>query len=378
MSRTLKIAAVQMDAAPAPLAERLGRAARLIAESASAGAQLVVLPELFNSGYEYHDRNYGLAEPVDGETVTWMKQQAAQHGIHLVGSLLLRDEEDIYNAALLIAPDGRTWRYNKNYPFLWERAYFREGRDMTVADTDLGKFGLMICWDTAHPGMWERYAGKVDAIVIPSCPPKISSADLVFPDGLRVNVRELGGIWNSMYTDEEYFPGPDMDEHAAWMRVPVVSTVGGGTFRSRLPLPNVSFPPYLAARPDLWNRLAQVSEVYLEAGFDPQTKVIGANGLVLARVTSGGDGFAVAEVTLADTPPRPEDPPPPMRTSPLVYFLADVFGASLVTVLYRRGVRKQWGAHMAPVDPRTRMWAGAVIAAAAGGLIAGWLARGRK
>jgi predicted amidohydrolase len=42
-----------------------------------------------------------------------MKAQAAQHNIHLVGTLLLLDETDIYNTALLVAPDGRTWRYEK-------------------------------------------------------------------------------------------------------------------------------------------------------------------------------------------------------------------------------------------------------------------------
>src|SRR5215510_7623216 len=182
-TRTIKVAAVQMDAAPAPLAERLSRAADLVAEAANGGAQLVVLPELFNTGYEYSDHNYALAERMDGETVTWMKAQAHQHSIHLAGSLMLLDQEDVYNTALLIAPDGRTWRYDKNYPFNWERAYFREGRQITVADTDLGKLGMMICWDSAHPEMWGRYAGKVDAMLIASCPPRLASADLVFPDG---------------------------------------------------------------------------------------------------------------------------------------------------------------------------------------------------
>lgn len=45
-------------------------ATSLIAEAARAGAQLVVLPELLNTGYEYRDRNYALAESIDGETVT--------------------------------------------------------------------------------------------------------------------------------------------------------------------------------------------------------------------------------------------------------------------------------------------------------------------
>ncbi len=372
MSRTLKVAAVQMDSRPAPLDERLHRTGCLVDEAADAGAQLVVLPELFNSGYEFDDRNFALAEPIDGETVAWMKATAQRRGVHLVGSLLLRDQEDVYNAALLVAPDGRLWRYNKNYPFLWERTYFREGRDIAIADTDLGKLGMLICWDSAHADMWERYAGKVDAMIVVSCPPKLSSADLVFPDGLRLNIRSLGSLMKTIYTDEEYFPGADMDDHAAWLGIPVIHTSGGGAFRSRLPLPALSVGAYLLARPDLWGRLQQASEVVLEAGYDPQTKIVDANGDVASRVQAAGDGWTMAEVPLAETPPHPRHLQPRMRTPSLAYFFADVFGAAMVIPLYRRGVRRQWGEHMAPTDPRSQLWLALLLFTA----VAAWMLGG--
>lgn len=168
MSRTLKVAAVQMDAQPAPVVDRLGRAARLVADAAAQGAQLVVLPEVFNTGYTYHEINYTLAERSDGQTMTWMLAHAAQHKVHISGTFLLLDGGEIYNTAFLVAPDGRTWRYDKRYPFSWERAYFRAGSDATIADTELGKLGMMICWDHVHPELWAEHAGKVDAMVIMS------------------------------------------------------------------------------------------------------------------------------------------------------------------------------------------------------------------
>jgi predicted amidohydrolase len=341
----------------------------LVAEAASAGAQLIVLPEVFNTGYTFESANYGLAEPIDGMTAMWMREQAAAHNIYLAGTFMLRDEEDVYNTALLIAPDGQQWRYDKQFPFLWERAYFREGDRITVADTDLGKLGMMICWDAAHASVWARYAGKVDGLIVMSCPPKLSAADLVFPNGQRVNVRELGANWERFYTDEEYFTGADMDQQAAWLRVPVVATVGAGTFRSRLPLPHVSLLPYVAARTDLWEKLRSAPNVQIEAGFDPQTKIISPNGTVLDRVTTGGEGFALAEVTLPKTTPQPTAPQPKMRTHSAVYMLADVLAPSLLVPLYRRGIRRQWGREMAPLEMRTKIWLGLVGAAAT----LGWL-----
>ena len=89
MARQVKIAAMQMIAHPASTHQRLERAEALVAGACRDGAQLVVLPEVFNTGYEYSDQNYGRAEPLDGPTVAWMKQLASRNQIHLAGTLLL-------------------------------------------------------------------------------------------------------------------------------------------------------------------------------------------------------------------------------------------------------------------------------------------------
>ncbi len=365
MSRKLKAATVQMDATPAPVPERLARAADLVAEAAGSGAQLVVLPEVFNTGYAYSDDNYALPETLEGQTVTWMKQQAADHKIHLAGTLMLRDSDEVYNTALLVAPDGQTWRYDKNYPFLWERAYFREGKGITIAETELGKLGMMICWDSAHPNLWERYAGKVDAMVIMSCPPKLSSANIVFPGDEARNgghpLSQSSLVGQMVYTEEEYFSGIDMDEHAAWLGVPVIHTAGAGKFSTGMPLPSISLIALSSMQPGLWKHLDKADDVRIEAGYDKQTKVVDGTGTVVARVTVDGDGFTLAELDLPDERPLPFEPQPAMRTPSVAYLMADTLGALLLPPIYRRGLRRQWGANMAPVDTATRVWTAALI-----------------
>lgn len=331
MSRKLKIAALQMDATPGPTAERLARATDLVAEAAMSGAELVVLPECYNTGYAYIESNYSAAEPLDGQTVTWMKRQAQQHKIHLVGTLMLCDGDEVYNSALLFAPDGRMWRYDKRYPFNWERAYFREGHQMTVAETDLGQFGMLICWDSAHAKLWAQYAGKVDAVIIPSCPPKLGEAEVVFADGTRVQ----------NWVSSSHFADHDLHDQAAWLKVPVVHSSGSGTFRSPMPLPWMSVMGLLLGRPTKWVHLPKAASAQLETDYGQHTQIISATGEVIGRVTERGDGFTLAEVELAEEPPKPDAPQPKMRTAGMAYFFADVFGPALLKLVYRRGLRRK-------------------------------------
>ena len=191
MPRSLKVASIQMNAEPAPREERLRQAESLIAGAAASGAQLAVLPEVFNTGYVYSDDNYQRAETFDGPTISWIKSTAQKFDIYLVGSLLLREGDEIYNAQILIAPDGQHWRYDKTYPWAWERAYFRGGRGPKVADTPLGRFGLLVCWDVAHKHLWASYAGQVDAMLVSSCPPLIGEANFVLPDVTQIATTEL-------------------------------------------------------------------------------------------------------------------------------------------------------------------------------------------
>ncbi|MDX2137839.1 MAG: carbon-nitrogen hydrolase family protein [Chloroflexota bacterium] len=353
MSRTLKVAAVQMDAQPAPVTDRLGRAARLVTDAAAQGAQLVVLPEVFNTGYTYHEINYTLAERPDGQTMTWMLAQAAQHNVHLAGTFLLLDGGEIYNTAFLVAPDGRTWRYDKRYPFSWERAYFRAGSDATIAHTELGKLGMMICWDHVHPELWAEYAGKVDAMVIMSCSPAVHKADLVFPDGERIGSDSIPALRKS-YSGADMPFGSTIDQQAAWLGVPVVHSEGAGKFDSTLPAPLFSVGAALALRPQMWGKLLQARRVRMESDYYPQTKVVSASGHVLSRVETEGDSYTLTDITLNETHKAPNGRQPRSEMSVLSRLLADKITPAVVASQYERGLAAL--GYSAKPDPRRHLW----------------------
>jgi hypothetical protein len=347
MARQLNVAAVQMDANPAATTERLTRAGKLVAGAARAGAQLVVLPELFNTGYAYSDENYGRAERSDGPTATWMRETAARLGVHLAGTVMLLEQGDIYNALLLFAPDGRMWRYEKDYPWGWERGYFREprgGRRTVVAETDLGDFGFLICWDLAHCGLWRQYAGRVDMMVICSCPPQVTDPTYHFPNGDRVTVDDMGPMMGAFRSSGRRVFGDMLNQQTAWLGVPAVNTVGCGRIRTGIPNARLSTLSYSLVTPWLLKYVPQADRVEMSCGFIQGCKVVDAGGRVLTELSQGeGEAFTTAKVTLSDQKPVPREPQPGPLVAGIAYFVADVWLTSLARSAYRRGLRLALG-----------------------------------
>ena len=378
MTRKINVAAVQMDANPAPVQERLARAERLVTGAANKGAQLVVLPELFSVGYGYRDENHRLAEPVDGPTATWMKNIAARLNVHLAGSLMVLEGNEVYNALLLFAPDGRMWRYDKNYPWGWERGYFCERKNVTVAHTDLGDIGMLICWDVAHPELWQQYAGQVDMIVISSCPPNVGEPTYHFPNGDRVTLDDLGPLVAPLKGTGHRIFVEVPHQQAAWLGVPIVGTVGCGHIQTPIPNGFITLLAFVAGAPWLITYLPQANRMQMSCGFIQGCQIVSAEGQVLASLSqSQGETFAIAEVALADPKVLPQEPQPPSPLPWVLYFISDVLLPGMAIPVYRRGLRRAWGRHMAPIRPETKRWLALLGIAGAAGLLLG-LILGKK
>ncbi len=291
-----RLAALQFFATPFALERNLQTAERLIREAAAQGAQVVVLPELFNTGYVYAPRLFEAAETEDGATMSWLKRLSAELKVVVGGAMLLREGGDLYDTFVLADVDGRISRYRKQHPFLWERCFFRPGDSPLVVATSIGRIGLLVCWDAAFRSAWEALRGKADLVLVSSASPRFHRAVLNFPEAHKVYVSELlpGLLPRRDAIDDWYLGG--IGNGAKLTGAPVASSVMAGRFVTGIPFPRLSFALACAMRPRYWSWAGRAGEATMRATFYGCSAVFGAGGEALA-LAAGEEGLAMAEVT---------------------------------------------------------------------------------
>ncbi len=115
---------------------------------------LIVFPELTVTGYECGVRFTDMAERVPGPMVNVISRKASEFNVHVIFGMPLKEkvESIIYNAAVLVGPDGEIiGDYRKVHLRGEERMAFRSGFRYPVFETGLGMIGIMIGWDLAFP-----------------------------------------------------------------------------------------------------------------------------------------------------------------------------------------------------------------------------------
>jgi len=131
----------------------LAKANGLIQEAVDHGAKLIILPELFNTGYRVEDRDQQLAETIPGETTTWLEQICKQHQVYIVGCILEKCKVNgiIYDTAFVIGPDGYIGSYRKTHLWDKENVRFTKGLNLPVFDLGFVCLGIQICYEIGFP-----------------------------------------------------------------------------------------------------------------------------------------------------------------------------------------------------------------------------------
>jgi predicted amidohydrolase len=118
-------------------------------------ADLMVLPELFSTGYQFIsvDEVKSLSEEIpSGITCRALAELARKERMFLVFGIAEKDGNRLYNSAALIGPDGYIGNYRKSHLFAEEKDFFHQGdTGFKVFDIGLARIGIMICFDWQFP-----------------------------------------------------------------------------------------------------------------------------------------------------------------------------------------------------------------------------------
>lgn len=129
------------------------------------GADLIVLPEMFTTGFSMHSAE--LAEPEDGPSTCWLQAQAARMQAVVSGSLIIQAADGSYRNRLLWArPDGSLAHYDKRHLFRMagEHKYYAAGEEQVLLELKGWRIRPLICYDLRFP-VWSRDAVDTDLLL---------------------------------------------------------------------------------------------------------------------------------------------------------------------------------------------------------------------
>jgi predicted amidohydrolase len=172
----MRVAVVQTDPVFGSVEHNVGQALSLVQENP---ADLYVLPELFNTGYNFLDAAEVVqyAEPTDGPTFKAVADVASRRSCYIAYGFA-ESGGRLYNSSLLVGPDGLIGHYRKVHLFFRETLLFAAGDlGFPVYDLPFGRVGMMICFDWLYPEAARSLALQgaqlilhPSNLVLPHCP----------------------------------------------------------------------------------------------------------------------------------------------------------------------------------------------------------------
>ncbi|RJQ38892.1 MAG: acyltransferase [Nitrospiraceae bacterium] len=154
---------------------------KVLDAAASVETDLLVLPELFNTGYQFtsEDEAKSLSEKIpSGCTTDALIKLSAKKKVYIVAGIAENHEGKTYNSAVLTGPDGLIGVYRKTHLFYEEKLWFSQGdTGFKVWQTPLGNIGIMICFDWFFPEAARTLAlrgadiiAHPSNLILPHCP----------------------------------------------------------------------------------------------------------------------------------------------------------------------------------------------------------------
>lgn len=201
---TLRVAAVQCDLLWQQSSANLNSALEAIA---SADADLVVLPEMFATGFSMDSRK--IAQQGDGQIVSSLRAAAQSEGKAIIFSAAIIEDGLVYNRLFAITPQGDTHTYDKRHLFRMsgEHNHYAAGERSLIFSYKGFRISPLVCYDLRFP-VFSRGADRYDLLIyIASWPSsRIYAWDTLLParaienQSYVVGVNRIGSDPNNQYS----------------------------------------------------------------------------------------------------------------------------------------------------------------------------------
>jgi len=116
---------------------------------------LILLPEMFSTGFSMNPKE--LAETMQGSAVTWMQKKSNDKGVHIAGSLMIKEDGYYFNRLVWASPDGLIFTYDKRHLFRMagEEKVYRAGKRRLTLELNGWRICPFVCYDLRFP-VWMR------------------------------------------------------------------------------------------------------------------------------------------------------------------------------------------------------------------------------
>ena len=165
----MKVAAIQHDIAWEQPERTREHVRPMIDKAAADGARLIVLSEMFATGFSMQPER--IAEDEGGPNEQFLLEAAAEHDAHLIASIAQRGPDGRYrNNAVLARPDGQVIRYPKIHPFSFagEHERYTAGTQRCTVDVEGLRVSMFVCYDLRFADEFWALAQDTDVYVVPA------------------------------------------------------------------------------------------------------------------------------------------------------------------------------------------------------------------
>ena len=133
-------------------------------EQLSFKTDVVVLPEMFTTGFSMNPKN--ISETMEGETINWLKFQSKKHDFAICGSLPIQEGDGYFNRFVFVTPDRDIVSYDKRHLFTLagEHNNYTTGKQNVMVHYKGWKIRPLICYDLRFP-VWSRNTDDYDILL---------------------------------------------------------------------------------------------------------------------------------------------------------------------------------------------------------------------